>query len=99
MAKRKALFVQLHDVFYLPGVGQMDKSLPSQSKSFSKFDMEYQEETGCVYITIGSDPRQAGGEFVLPAASIKVVKLAPAEKAEKAPSTPAAKKVETAKAS
>ncbi len=71
MAKRVAIFAQLHDGFFLPVGGQFDKTLPPKNKTLPNFSMFYQEETGTLIL------QWAGNEFVLGAANVKAVQLVP----------------------
>lgn len=71
---RKITYVKLHQAAFLPGVGEINSTLPAPNKSH-KLDMFHTEEGVLLQIN--------GKEALIPWPNVVIAALAPEEKAKK----------------
>ena len=77
MAKvnRKVIYAKLHSSAFLPGIGHLGDTLPSQSKSFVGFDMVKTASDGIeVAITMAGNKKLSA---VIPAGNVIIMQLEP----------------------
>lgn len=73
MNNRTVTYLQLHDVFFIPVIGQ-HKTLPPENKTYAGFKM--------VAHTTGVIASFSGKDVLIPWPMVKAAELAPVEKAD-----------------
>lgn len=77
---RRVLYARTHASVYLPGVGELGNTFPSQSKTLDNLHMSVSE----IGLSISFTYKGINKEGLIPSANVMAMELAPEEKPLKA---------------